>query len=136
MYDTVFTQIMSLLPTEALFNSINIIVNKTIIEEISPQNSDEENYARKLLGQLKIQKNKVFQKIGTLSPGEKAKVSLVKTFFGNSNTIILDEPTNHLEIISRETIEEALLKYKGSIIFVSHDRCFVEKIATHVIRIE
>jgi ATP-binding cassette subfamily F protein 3 len=82
---------------------------------------------------LRLEKDKVNQKISTLSIGEKSKTALAKLLFSNPDVMLLDEPTNHLEIQVRESLENALLDYKGTIILVSHDRYFCEKIATRSI---
>ena len=75
----------------------------------------------------------VFRKIGVLSGGEKARVQLLKTIYKNASFLILDEPTNHLDIYTREVLEDALLEFEGTILCVSHDRFFVNKIATSFI---
>jgi len=75
----------------------------------------------------------VFKKISVLSGGEKARVALLKMSYDNASLLILDEPTNHLDIQSREVLEDALLKFEGTIIAVSHDRYFVSKIAKQFI---
>ncbi|MBQ8164605.1 MAG: ABC-F family ATP-binding cassette domain-containing protein [Clostridia bacterium] len=75
----------------------------------------------------------VFKKISVLSGGEKARVALLKISYDNASLLILDEPTNHLDIQSREALEEALLRFEGTIIAVSHDRYFVSKIAKQFI---
>ncbi len=78
----------------------------------------------------------IHQKIKTLSPGEKAKTSLAKTVLSGANTLVLDEPTNHLEVKAREILEQALLKYQGSLIFVSHDTRFIKNVSTRVFDLE
>ncbi|MEZ5344026.1 MAG: ABC-F family ATP-binding cassette domain-containing protein [Pyrinomonadaceae bacterium] len=78
----------------------------------------------------------VFKKIGDLSGGEKGRLSLAKLIYSKANVLILDEPTNHLDIPSREALEEALRKYDGTIITVSHDRYFLDQIATQIFAFE
>jgi len=78
----------------------------------------------------------VFKRVGDLSGGEKGRVSLAKLIYSNVNVLILDEPTNHLDIPSREALEAALCEYDGSIITVSHDRYFLDQIATQIVSFE
>jgi len=75
----------------------------------------------------------VFKKISVLSGGEKSRVSMLKLIFSEANFIILDEPTNHLDINSREILEAALQDYDGTLLIVSHDRYFIDKLATRII---
>ncbi len=75
----------------------------------------------------------VFKRISVLSGGEKSRVSMLKLIFSEANFIILDEPTNHLDINSREILEEALQDYDGTLLIVSHDRYFIDKLATRII---
>ncbi len=77
----------------------------------------------------------VFKKISVLSGGEKSRVSMLKLIFSEANFIILDEPTNHLDINSREILEAALMDYEGTMLIVSHDRYFIDKLATRIIDI-
>src|SRR5699024_1669892 len=78
----------------------------------------------------------VFKKIHTLSGGEKARVALAKLMLKKANFLILDEPTNHLDVASKEVLEGALLQFKGTILFVSHDRYFINKLADEIIELE
>ena len=75
----------------------------------------------------------VFQRVGDLSGGEKGRLSLAKLIYSNVNVLILDEPTNHLDIPSREALENALCEYEGTIITVSHDRYFLDQVATQIV---
>lgn len=75
----------------------------------------------------------VFKRVGDLSGGEKGRLALAKLIYSRKNVLILDEPTNHLDIPSREALEAALAEYDGTIITVSHDRFFLDKIATHIL---
>ncbi len=75
----------------------------------------------------------VYKKIETLSGGEQARVALVKLMLGGNNLLLLDEPTNHLDLPSREALEKALLSYGGTIIAVSHDRYFINRLATKIL---
>lgn len=78
----------------------------------------------------------VFKSVGDLSGGEKGRLALAKLIYSRKNVLILDEPTNHLDIPSREALEDALCEYDGTIITVSHDRFFLDKIATQILAFE
>lgn len=78
----------------------------------------------------------VFKRVGDLSGGEKGRLALAKLIFSKKNVLVLDEPTNHLDIPSREALEDALDEYPGTIITVSHDRFFLDKIATSILSFE
>jgi ATP-binding cassette subfamily F protein 3 len=108
-----------------------------ILEELqydAPHKTDME--LRSMLGCFLFAGDDVFKKIKVLSGGEKARVSLAKTLVSESNFLLLDEPTNHLDIDSIEIIIEALKRYEGTLIFVSHNRYFIEKLANKVWWIE
>lgn len=85
---------------------------------------------RSILGTFEFSGDMVFQTVDSLSGGQKVKLLLCKIMKHQPNVLILDEPTNHLDIVGKEAIEQLLLRYRGTIIFVSHDRYFVQKIAT------
>jgi len=75
----------------------------------------------------------VFKRIGELSGGERGRVSLAKLMLSNANFLVLDEPTNHLDITSKEILEQALIHYEGTVLYVSHDRYFINKTATRIL---
>lgn len=91
---------------------------------------------RNILGRFLFRGDKVFQEIGSLSGGEKARLSLLKLMLSGSNVLLLDEPTNHLDIWSREVFEDALLDYPGTLFIISHDRYFLSKIPTRILELE
>ena len=106
---------------------------KTVFEEISdayPQMTNTE--IRSALGAFLFKNDDVFKLIESLSGGEKARVSLLKLILSPSNLLILDEPTNHLDIESKEVLERAIAEYDGTLLLVSHDRYFINKLATRI----
>lgn len=90
---------------------------------------------RSILGRFLFRGDDVFLTVGSLSGGEKARLSLLKMMLSGANTLILDEPTNHLDIDSKEVFEEALLEFPGTAIVVSHDRYFLQKIPTKILEL-
>jgi ATPase subunit of ABC transporter with duplicated ATPase domains len=110
----------------------NLDNNLSIIDFLSEFNPDQ-TYLRTVMGCLKIERDNVYKKIADLSYGEKVKVSLCSLLISKNNLLLLDEPTNHLDIDSRIALEEALSDYKGTLIFVSHDRTFINKLADYEI---
>lgn len=113
----------------------NLNMDKDILEEIR-ETGVSANEARLLLGSFLIRGNEVFKKINQLSIGERSRVSILKTILGKADLLILDEPTNHMDIYTREVFEDALLQFDGAILFVSHDRYFIEKITTKILKLE
>lgn len=102
----------------------------TIYDEYQQTFPEEEPLQiRKNLGAFLFTGNDIFKKINVLSGGEKVRLELCKIFRKNPNLLLLDEPTNHLDILGKENLEELLISYKGTILFVSHDRYFINKVA-------
>ncbi|HJV45461.1 MAG TPA: ABC-F family ATP-binding cassette domain-containing protein [Bacillota bacterium] len=95
----------------------------------------QEQEIRTLLGNFLFSGDDVLKRISTLSGGERARVNLAKLMLQNANFLIFDEPTNHLDIFSKEVLENALDEYPGTILFVSHDRYFLNKISTRVVEL-
>ena len=91
---------------------------------------------RNILGRFNFYDEDIIKKVKDLSGGEKVRLALAKIFEKRPNLLILDEPTNHLDILGKEALEDILLNYNGSIIFVSHDRYFMKKIATKILLFE
>ncbi|NLF95221.1 MAG: ABC-F family ATP-binding cassette domain-containing protein [Candidatus Riflebacteria bacterium] len=105
----------------------------TVLDHVLAGDYAGQTRARTILGCLKLEKDKVDQQIATLSVGERSKTALARLLFMAPDVLLLDEPTNHLEIDAREALEEALADFVGTVVFVSHDRHFVEKISTRQI---
>ena len=108
--------------------------NKTIFEEIQDTYPDLNNTViRNTLAAFLFRGDDVFKLISSLSGGEKGRVSLAKLMLSRANLLLLDEPTNHLDMISREILENALKSYTGTVICVSHDRYFIDRVATRIL---
>jgi ATP-binding cassette subfamily F protein 3 len=110
--------------------------DKTIFDELHDSYPDLTNTKiRNLLAAFLFTGDDVFKEIKDLSGGERGRVSLAKLMLSNANFLILDEPTNHLDITSKEILENALSNYTGTVLYVSHDRFFVNKTATRVLEL-
>ena len=108
--------------------------NNTIFDEISDAYPKLNNTRiRNVLAAFLFMGDDVFKMISSLSGGEKGRVSLAKLMLSNANFIMLDEPTNHLDIPSREILEDAVNNYEGTILYVSHDRYFIQRTATRIL---
>ncbi|AVM69375.1 ABC transporter [Lachnospiraceae bacterium oral taxon 500] len=115
----------------------NLNPNNSLFDEISNQFPKMTNTEiRNLLAAFLFTGDDVFQKISSLSGGEKGRLSLAKMMLAEGNFLLLDEPTNHLDLVSREVLENALVHYSGTILFISHDRYFINRIATRVAELE
>ena len=107
---------------------------KTLFEELSDAYPSMNNTEiRNTLAAFLFTGDDVFKRIGDLSGGEKGRVSLAKLMLSDANFLILDEPTNHLDITSKEILEDALCGYEGTILYVSHDRYFINRTATRIL---
>lgn len=108
---------------------------KTALDEIWDEHKDfNETMVRSALAMFLFKGEDVFKKVGELSGGEKARIALLKLMLTGANFLLLDEPTNHLDIRSREALENALLSYGGTVLTVSHDRYFINKLSTKIVR--
>lgn len=111
-------------------------MDKTLFEEISDDYPYLTNtQIRNTLAAFLFTGEDVFKKISTLSGGERGRVSLAKLMLSEANFLILDEPTNHLDITSKEILESALNSYEGTVLYVSHDRYFINKTASRILEL-
>ncbi|MDC0559143.1 ATP-binding cassette domain-containing protein, partial [Candidatus Izimaplasma bacterium] len=110
--------------------------NISILDYFMNEHNVNQGVARRELAKALFIRDDVLKKIRVLSGGEKSKLKLCSLTFNQTNFLILDEPTNHLDIDSREILEEMLSEFKGSILFISHDRYFIKKIASRIGEIE
>ncbi|WP_340021620.1 ABC-F family ATP-binding cassette domain-containing protein [Paenibacillus sp. FSL K6-1096] len=110
--------------------------NNTVLEELwSEYPMLEEARIRTILGNFLFSGEDVLKKVAALSGGEKARVALSKLMLRGANMLILDEPTNHLDLVSREVLEAALIDFEGTLLFISHDRYFLNKMAERVLEL-
>ncbi len=109
-----------------------LTVERTILDEIRQVTVLSEEGARSFLGRFLFSGDDVFKPIGALSGGERSRVALAKLTLQGSNLLVLDEPTNHLDLQSRQFLEEVLSEFEGTLLFVSHDRYFIDSLATKV----
>ena len=110
--------------------------NLTVLETLwQAHDTTDEKVIRTILGSFLFSGDDVLKKVSMLSGGEKARLSLALLATEHDNTLILDEPTNHLDIDSKEVLEDALIAFDGTLLFVSHDRYFINRLATQVVEI-
>ena len=112
-------------------------LNKTIIDEVwdaFPKMTTTE--LRNALASFLFTGDDVFKEISLLSGGEKCRINLLKIMLSKSNFLLLDEPTNHLDILSREALEDAILSYDGTLVVISHDRYFLNKVISKIVELE
>ena len=105
----------------------------SVIMNVQPMG---EEFARTYLGRFLFSEDDVFKQVDSLSGGERSRLALAMLLLQQANFLILDEPTNHLDIASRETLEEMLSSFDGTVLFVSHDRFFIDRIATRIWAVE
>lgn len=110
--------------------------DKTVLDEVWDDHPEiDETEIRTLLGSFLFTGEDVFKLVKDLSGGQKARLELTKLSFNPMNYLILDEPTNHLDIDSREVLETAINEFDGTVLFVSHDRYFINQVATHILAV-
>lgn len=110
--------------------------NTTVLDEVhSAYRLYTDREVRSILGRFLFKNDSVFQQVSSLSGGEKARLALLKLMLSGSNLLIMDEPTNHLDIESKEVFEQALLDFPGTLIVVSHDRYFLNRIPSRILEL-
>jgi ATP-binding cassette subfamily F protein 3 len=111
--------------------------NGTVIDEVwNLDHIQTEEQVRKYLAQFSFFEDDVYKKTRALSGGEKGRLALAKIMYTGGNLMLLDEPTNHLDVYTREALEEALERFTGALVVVSHDRYFIDRIAENIILVE
>lgn len=110
--------------------------NATILDMARKIYNGDETHLRASLARFLFYGENVFKKVGTLSGGEKVRLKLFELIQKKANLLILDEPTNHIDIDTKEILEEALIEYKGTLLFISHDRYFINTLAQRILNIE
>ena len=112
-------------------------MEKTLFEEISDAYPNlTQTKIRNVLAAFLFTGDDVFKTVSTLSGGERGRLSLAKLMLSNANFLILDEPTNHLDMVSKEILENALRNYTGTVLYVSHDRYFINETATRILDLQ
>ena len=110
----------------------NLNDEETILDSLLRLPGMTQREARNILAGFFFRQDEVFRKIGSLSMGERCRVAFVILYFSEANLLVLDEPTNYLDIHTREQIEEALIRYPGALVVVSHDRYLLKKVSNRV----
>lgn len=116
--------------------NLNILdLEKSILDNVQASSKQTETVIRTVLARMHFFREDVYKPVSVLSGGERVKVALTKLFLSDINTLILDEPTNFLDMEAVEALESLLREYEGNVIFVSHDRRFIDNVATRVLTI-
>lgn len=114
-------------------NLLDFVMDKTVLEEVWDEFPElDHTEIRTSLGRFLFKGEDVFKSVNVLSGGERVRLSLVKLMLRHDNFLVLDEPTNHLDIQGKEALEKALQDYNGTMLFVSHDRYFIDKLASDI----
>lgn len=108
----------------------------TVLEEIMGDSMLTVQGARELLARFQFKGDEVYKEVAALSGGEKSRLLLAKLFLSGANFLLLDEPTNHLDVYARQGLEDALAEYSGTLLFVSHDRYFLNRLADKIMEIK
>lgn len=112
-------------------------IDKSIIDEVWDEFPNlTTSKLRGILASFLFTGDDVFKEIKTLSGGEKCRINLLKLMISKSNLLLLDEPTNHLDIMSREALEDALISYDGTLLVISHDRYFLNKVIGRILELK
>ncbi len=114
----------------------NLDYGRTVLENVMEDSVQNQSVVRTILARLLISGDDVFKNVSVLSGGERIKVSFAKLFVSTANVLLLDEPTNYLDMSSLEALQEVLCEYEGTVLFVSHDRAFVNAVADRLLVIE
>ena len=109
---------------------------KTLLANVMAASVHDEGTVRNLLARLLFRRQDVFKPAGVLSGGERTRVSLAKIIVSDANVLLLDEPTNYLDLSSLSALEQVLAEYGGTLLFVSHDRRFIDRVATHLLFVD
>ena len=120
------------IPQEIIFDNDNL----TILEEAKKYYNGDEEHLRSALFKFLFPGDNIYKKIKMLSGGEKVRLKLFCLTQNKYNFLILDEPTNHIDIDTRETLENVLIEFKGTILFISHDRYFINKVSNHIVELK
>ena len=111
--------------------------DKNVLDELWDENTEAtQTEIRNTLASFLFTQDEVFKDVSNLSGGEKVRLALAKLMMDHDNLLILDEPTNHLDIPSKEALEKALENYDGTLLFVSHDRMFLKKMASRILEMD
>ena len=117
--------------------SAQMISNKNVLDELWDEDPNAtQTEIRNILASFLFTQEEVFKDVSSLSGGERVRLALAKLMLDHDNLLLLDEPTNHLDIPAKEALEEALIQYDGTILFVSHDRMFLKKMANRILKME